>query len=101
MSNTIPRPDWFTKEYYLSLKEKGVTDREMYEGLLFVSLKTFTRYKREMGVLGVGNQGGHNRKVNVLKAAEMRRRGYTFSAIGERYGAHKSTVLNSLKRASD
>jgi hypothetical protein len=96
VSIILPRPDWFTKECYLEMKAQGTTDRYIYEDILFVSLKTFARFKRELGVLGVGNQGGHNRKVDYLKAKELHRKGYPIRMIADRYGASYKKVYNII-----
>jgi hypothetical protein len=79
------------------MKSEGVTDRWIYEEVLFVSLKTFARFKRELGVLGVGNQGGQNRIVNHQKARELYQKGYSIRAIADRYNASYQTVFNVVK----
>jgi hypothetical protein len=76
------------------MKSQGIKDRYIYEELLFVSLKTFARYKRELGVLGTGNQGGHNRKVNYAKAKELYQKGYSVRMIANRYQASYQRVYN-------
>ena len=46
------RPEWFTKAKYLEYKAQGMTDREIHEGILFVSLKVMRNFKIELGVIG-------------------------------------------------
>jgi len=92
----IVRPDWFTKEKYLEYKSQGMKDRDIYENILFVSLKTFSRFKRELGVYGIGNRGGHNKKIDYKKAKKMYQKGFSTSAIAARYGSTRDSAYRAV-----
>ena len=46
-------PESFTKEKYLSYKKQGMTDKKICEKVLFISLSTFKKFKKELGIVGV------------------------------------------------
>lgn len=49
MDRRLKRPEWFTKEKYIELREEGYSKQDIYEGVLFVSQGVFERWIDELG----------------------------------------------------
>ena len=95
----LERPEWFTVAKYLEYKAQGMTDKQIRETVLFVGDKVFKRFKRELGVNGVSNRGGHNKKEFVPGIVkEFREKGYTIKKLCEKFNCGRATIYRELGR---
>jgi hypothetical protein len=94
--------DWVSVE---KLARAGGTWKSISQdvGISFTCLKTRSKAdKIEIYTIirnnGLSRWGGHNRKIDVERAVEMRRRGMTFSKIGAMFGTDFSSASRAIKR---
>lgn len=48
LDRRLKRPEWFTKEKYIQLREEGYSKQDIYESVLFVSQSVFERFLDEI-----------------------------------------------------
>lgn len=93
----IPRPDHFTKDYYLSLKKQGTKDFEIEEQE-FIGPKVLYRWKKEIGVIGLSptlHKG--NQKIDPEVAYNLNQSGMTQKEIARKYKMHEKSIYKAIK----
>ena len=90
------RPEWFTLDKYNELKANGYKDAYIANDLLYVSLSTLKRFKREIGWSFDGRhryRGGRTRRhVDFEQIRYMKSVGKTNTEIGRLLGVCRHTI---------
>ena len=97
--NKFDIPEWFTPEKYKEYKDQGITDIEIAEEKLFVSLSTLKRFKKDLGIVSKrgGSKPKHRRKLNYDAARELHKQGYAPVKIAEILNCPRTSIYNAFQ----
>jgi DNA invertase Pin-like site-specific DNA recombinase len=90
-------PATFTKDDYLALKEKGVTDEEMADKYLYVGNTCLYRWKQKQGLTNSVPQVRPKKIQNPRFVIAGYENGVTQRKLAERFGVGKTTIYRIIK----
>lgn len=93
----IDKPAFFTKEYYLQLKAKGLTDNVIAFEILFISLYTLRLWKRDFDLVKKYDIKERPNNVNKQKVVDLHNAGKTLSQISKELNISVSYACNIIK----
>lgn len=92
-------PDYFTLQWYIEQKEKGLSDVQIAT-LLFIGRDTLQKWKKKIGWKpGDGHKyAGRKKELDVNEIKSLREQGCTLWQIANRFGVWEGTIRKYLKR---